>query len=44
MLLEEASSTSRATLTAVRQNGKNSHWLLKHDIHFAFDAAIPKTC
>ncbi len=31
-------STSLATLTAVRRNGEDYHWLLKRDISFTFDA------
>jgi hypothetical protein len=35
-------STSLATLTCLRQNGEDRNWLLDHDIHFQFDAAIQK--
>ena len=35
-------STSLATLTTVRRNGEDSHWLLKRDIRFAFDAATQR--
>jgi hypothetical protein len=35
-------STSLATLTAVRRNGEDHHWLLKHDISFTFDARTQK--
>lgn len=32
-------STSLATLTCVRHNREDCHWLLHHHIHFQFDAA-----
>ena len=35
-------STSLATLTCVRHNCQDRHWLLHHDIPFQFDAAVQK--
>ena len=35
-------STSLATLTTLCRNGEDSHWLLKHDIRFTFDAATQR--
>ena len=35
-------STSLATLTALRHNSEDRHWLLNHDIRFQFDAAAQK--
>jgi hypothetical protein len=35
-------STSLATLTAVRRNSEDRHWLLNHDIRFQFDAGAQK--
>jgi len=35
-------STSLATLTALRRNSEDRHWLLNHDISFQFDAAAQK--
>lgn len=35
-------STSLATLTALRRNSEDHHWLLNHDIHFQFDAGVQK--
>jgi hypothetical protein len=35
-------STSLATVTALRRNSEDSHWLLHHDIRFQFDAATRK--
>lgn len=36
-------STSLATLTTVRRNSEDMHWLLKHDISFTFDADTKKS-
>jgi hypothetical protein len=36
-------STSLATLTALRCNCQDSHWLLKRDISFTFDAGTQKS-
>src|SRR5258708_2937905 len=36
-------STSLATLTTIRRNGKDMNWLLKHDISFTFDAGTQKS-
>ena len=35
-------STSLATLTTVRRNEEDRHWLLKRDICFTFDAATQR--
>ena len=35
-------SISLATLTAIRRNGEDMNWLLKHDISLAFDAGTQK--
>jgi hypothetical protein len=35
-------STRLAMLTALRRNGEDMNWLLKHDISFTFDAGTQK--